>query len=112
MGCSMSGDFAEDGYQQWATGGKTVDGPYYVWTTKDGQRLPMHKIEDRHLINIIRLLKRKSLEALNDGYSALCFLQGEHAIDAAQSSIDGDQHEYAEMIGMFTDEALSRGLAV
>jgi len=34
-----------------------------IWTTKDGQKIPLSKIEDRHLLNIHRML-RQSLDDL------------------------------------------------
>ena len=104
------GDFAEDGIQEWARFSAPTDAPDYVWTTREGQKLQMHEIGDRHLLNIIQLLRRNSLAAMSDGYSAMSFLRGEHAIDAAESEIDREQYQYQEAISEFCAEAARRGL--
>lgn len=84
----------------------------FTWTTKEGQKLRLDQIGDRHLVNIINLLKRKQLRALNGGYSGMCFLQGEMALDAAESAIDLEQQEYDDLIAFLSSEARTRGLNI
>lgn len=79
-----------------------------VWTTKEGQALTMREISNGHLINIIKLLIRKSLEHLSSGYEAMSYFRGEMAMEAAQSSIDIEYEAYLDEIEKFRAEARRR----
>lgn len=83
-----------------------------VWTTKDGDELTMKEITNSHLCNIVRLLRRKSLAHLSDGYGFMSMLQGEMAIDAAESQIDLEQGVYLEAIDLFEAEAKRRHITI
>ena len=37
-----------------------------VWTTKDGKVIPIKDLDDKHLVNIIRMLRR--VDAKEDAY--------------------------------------------
>lgn len=36
-----------------------------VWTTKEGNQVPIKNMTDTHLVNTINMLERKSIEELN-----------------------------------------------
>lgn len=36
-----------------------------VWTTKEGNQVPIKDMTDTHLVNTINMLERKSIEELN-----------------------------------------------
>ena len=46
-----------------------------VWKTKAGENLTMREISNNHMTNIIRLLRRRALDNLTNGYSALGILR-------------------------------------
>lgn len=37
-----------------------------VWTTKDGKVIPIKDLDDKHLVNIVRMLRR--IDAKEDAY--------------------------------------------
>ena len=56
-----------------------------VWITRDGRGIPIPELGDRHLLNIIRLLRRASLSYTNHmahRYIVMGYPQGEMAQDA------------------------------
>ena len=76
------------------------DEPYSVWTTARGQEIPVAKMTTSHLCNALAHMRR-ALEhheanrnhELLQAYGALSMLQGEAAIDAAESAIFGMESE-------------------
>ena len=87
-----------------------ADEEQIVWTTQDGRQLRMHEITDRHLLNIIRYMKRRNFAQIQSDYETLCFLQGEAAIDTAEAEMESNRIEREELIGFFEAEARRRGL--
>lgn len=83
-----------------------------VWITKTGLKLRMHEIDDRHLLNIIRLLERRRLRDVSLGYAVLSGLRGEMAQFYAERDIERLEDAYDTTIAMFSEEARQRGLAV
>lgn len=83
-----------------------------VWTTKDGEELTMKEISNYHLCSIVRLLRRRSISQLSQGYSVLSMLQGEMAIDAAESQLEREQALYRSTIHMFEQEAKRRHITI
>lgn len=83
----------------------------HVWKTKKGQLLTLEEIDDRHLLNIIKLLWRRYVDTLQSGYSAMCMLQGEFALDAAESEINAELDRIKEQVEFFESEARSRNLS-
>lgn len=81
-----------------------------VWITRDGRSLTMDQIGDTHLLNIVRMLERRALTALLDGYSVTSCLQGEMAIEVAESAITAEYEKLQERISEFRGEAAARGL--
>lgn len=79
-----------------------------VWTTKEGQGLTLGEISNSHLCNIIRMLTRKRLRDLEDGYSLLSFFQGEMAIDSIEHEIEMVQLRYNDALDLFRGEAKRR----
>ena len=82
----------------------------HVWKTREGQLLTLEEIGDSHLLNIIKLLWRRYHETLHTGYSAMCMLQGEHALDAAESGMDEELARIEERAEFFEAEATNRNL--
>ena len=65
--------------------------PELVWKTGQGELILIEDLSDQHLLNILGFLNRKVNEVLErklqDAVSFLNFLNGEHAIDAAEYEI-------------------------
>lgn len=59
-----------------------------MWTQKNGQKIRIKDMDDKHLINTIRMLERNSQYYLNEAILGLCSLQGEMAIYYAEQEID------------------------
>lgn len=83
-----------------------------VWVTRDGQQMTMAEIGDRHLGNIIRLLHRRIAQNLSEGYSALCFFQGEFAQMEVEHQIEQSDHNLRTKLRIFEREAKHRGLKI
>jgi|GEM_PF-5363152 len=82
-----------------------------LWTSADGrQYTAMDQFDDRHLVNIIRLQKRRILSLVLQGESAMCYLQEGTAKDPATSDIDWKISLLEESLDTFVDEAERRGL--
>lgn len=62
-----------------------------IWTTKKGERIPIKKMDDSHLINTINLLLRNTpriaTELLDEATDMLSSLSGEMAIYSMESEI-------------------------
>jgi len=62
-----------------------------VWTTKDKQRIPVRRLGDLHLLNIIAMLERNEstarLKAVLQGELVLSTLQGEAAQDCVERGL-------------------------
>lgn len=56
-----------------------------MWTTKDGQKIPVPEIPDTHLVNICKMLNRNAdtimQHVLYSAYALEASLQGEMALD-------------------------------
>jgi len=95
-----------------------------VWVTKDGQRIPVRDMEDDHVVNTIRLLRRSAagarLKELDDAFSCLTFLNGDMAQMAVEQEIAGmmcqdDENWLKDHVPTYRaliSEAARRGLAV
>lgn len=84
----------------------------HVWKTREGQLLTLEEIHDNHLLNIIRFLKRRAIETLFEGYSAMCCFQGEHAQHAVETSMDAEVSLIEDRLNFFTAAARERGLHI
>lgn len=82
----------------------------FIWTTKDGQKLRLEEIGNSHLLDIIKLLERKNFSHMQESFSYIGFLQGEMAIDAAESQIDQELREQQDVIDFLKSDARKRGL--
>lgn len=62
-----------------------------IWVTREGERIPVRKMTDSHLVNTIRYLRRagatEKAEGERAGYSVLGMLQGEMAIDSVERDL-------------------------
>lgn len=75
-----------------------------VWTTKEGQEIPIPDLTDSHLKNIVAMLRRNAAStkewAVGQGYLAEASIHGEMALDSIQSTImhleEQDPQEYIE----------------
>lgn len=65
-----------------------------IWTTKDGQRIPIREMTDRHITNCLRLLRKRLADIEKEEAGAIrCALSlsspmGEHALDLYEAGID------------------------
>jgi hypothetical protein len=77
---------------------------YKIWTTKDGIRVPISKLGDQHLINILRMLKRMAIAEQNDviesAGSLMCSVTAEMASYYAEqefdNAVESDWTEYTQ----------------
>lgn len=83
-----------------------------MWTTRNGARLRICDMEDRHLVNTLRMLRRAHGELVSSAWAAACSLQGEMASYYAEQDIDRlEQVESTHpLFGRLEMEALRRGL--
>lgn len=91
-----------------------------LWKTKDGRRIRICDMDDRHLLNTIRFLDRKAKEvesaALYAGHAFLNTLQGEMAQDCLENELDAieqdgvEPHEICPLYNNLVAEALRRDL--
>lgn len=72
-----------------------------IWTTRDGQKIPISQMTDTHLVNSIKLLERtaeaKWYEDVNAGYSALALIQGEMAEMEIESCLRHAEEEGSDV---------------
>ena len=65
---------------------------YPVWKTKDGRKVPINKMDDQHLCNTLRMLKRcamgKQSYTINMAGQMMCSLNGEMASYYAEQDFD------------------------
>ena len=87
------------------------------WTMRDGTKIAIKDMDDKHLVNTIRLIERKVSEKygrdISCGYKMLGFLQGEQALMDVESSLDQmeeDGPEYPVEYQYLLDEANKRKL--
>lgn len=63
-----------------------------VWTTKDGRRIRVCDMADRHLLNTMRMLQRqariKEIQLIQEGAAALHIVGGELAAMTIEEEID------------------------
>lgn len=81
-----------------------------VWMTKEGEILKMDEIGDSHLLNIIRLLRRRLVDQLAQTYRYIGGIQGEMAYDAALTWADTEYDQYVRRVDLFEAEAKKRKL--
>ena len=79
-----------------------------IWTTKDGKEIPYSKIEDRHLLNILAMIKRKAKEMdgeIIDG--------GGYDMDEIWY-VEGDEQDWRKKLGYkpILKEVKRRGLKI
>lgn len=84
------------------------------WTQRDGNKIRICDMSDRHLINTIRFLKRVNQDEISAAYSCLSCLQGEMAQFFAEQDIDRMEDTPLEdrlpIYGKLLDEAQRREL--
>ena len=58
------------------------------WTKKDGTKIRIKDMDDKHLVNTIRMLLRNNDNYIADAMMGLCSLQGEMACYYAEQEMD------------------------
>lgn len=80
---------------------------YKFWTTKEGLKIPINKMENSHLLNTIKMIERTAERehqlALNMGYQMSCTLQGEMAIDEIESKLSFLEENGPQYPGIYWD---------
>jgi hypothetical protein len=56
-----------------------------VWTTKDGQKIPVRKLTDSHLHNLIKFMEKQHHGLENDAWATAGVLSGERAVEHAEN---------------------------
>ena len=86
------------------------------WKTKDGRKIPIKDLDDEHLVNIIRMLRRKKSEFLSILYSfpATPYSYAEEDIDRQIDYLERTDIEgfYGELGERLLHEAHKRGLNI
>ena len=79
----------------------------YVWTTKDGQKIPYEQLTGTHLLNIIYMLRRQLRKALTDRRAMLLpesvALEWERGISETEGAL-ADLEAEAESRGLQVPE--------
>jgi hypothetical protein len=85
-----------------------------VWITKDGRRIPVKEMSDEHIVNTIRMLRRKGGVTV-DEFLGMCVavasVNGEMAQYAAEGEI-ADARVLPPVFDALLDEASARGLEI
>lgn len=87
----------------------------HIWTTKNGKKIPVKNMDDKHLLNTHRFVNDRLIEVENFQHNAYIFAPGEDTIaygdfeDALEDSyeIHGD---ISVLVNMFAREIERRGL--
>lgn len=92
----------------------------FMWTMRDGTKIPVTEMTDSHLANAIALCERNAesfrQSAIHSGYQMLSMLQGEQAIYSVESELDRleegefDLYEESESYAALIDEQERRTL--
>ena len=88
--------------------------PVVTWTTKDGRKIPIRKLTDTHLVNIIRMLERNHEHNIEAAWSAAFSFNGEMAQMVAENAAEdlawhGPEASYPIYDHLYT-EAIRRNL--
>lgn len=75
----------------------------YIWTTRDGRRIPISQMSDRHVMNTYKMLIRVGMP----DYPSF---QGEMAQMMAEDEWERASSEYQETVYIFEREINKRGL--
>jgi hypothetical protein len=79
-----------------------------TWTTKDGKKIPYNKLEDSHLLNILKFIEKKAEEGISVFYGGCGSTADEMWAD--EEILTGE--EVKEYMDYYTlkKEAYKRGL--
>lgn len=71
-----------------------------VWTTRDGEQIPIRKLTDSHLLNIVCLLMRKTASyrrhLIDEGYHVLASMQGDMAQYCLENELNAMEQDELE----------------
>jgi len=94
----------------------------FMWSTKDGEKISVYDMEDRHLLNTIKFLERKTEERRRSDVSAcLCISnvlnpdseaswQMDNELQALMDNPDANENYLPEIYYVMQSEAQDRGL--
>lgn len=77
--------------------------PAQVWRSKDGREIPIVEMEDRHLINTIRFLRRNVLRYQCAQFSAM----GSYVAQAPDGAADCCESEANQLMDLSDDDYLA-----
>ena len=76
----------------------------FVWTTKEGKKIPIEKMPDSHLLNSILFMERQAEDlktaVLYDSAILMSHVHGEHAKDALDIALDEMMQDPAHIFVM------------
>ena len=85
-----------------------------MWKTKDGQKIRVRDLGDRHLLNIVRLLERTHQREVDATLLAPCPFHGDMAIDAFDAmqlqAMKSEPDDFYPIYTDLCDVVIRRGL--
>ena len=84
-----------------------------IWTTKDGRRVHVGKMEDEHLLNTIALLRRRNRNHVASAVFNRALRAGSYATDAPDgAAMVAEEYVSHLMHGCHDDDILAEALPI
>jgi hypothetical protein len=86
-----------------------------AWTTREGQKIPIDQLDDSHLLNCIKMIKRKHEETMNAGWQMIGTVSSDEAYDDVErelNALEDGPHTISKSYTDLVAEARRRGYNV